>query len=71
MDAPTLKRAFKHPSNYKPIIFCTISLVAVGILMLIFGILVLLLDHIEMGPPHYDTQYERYQGSSMAHILGK
>lgn len=71
MAGSVILEAVKHRSNHKPIIFCSLTLVAVGILMTIFGILVLLLDHAELGPPVYDSQYERYQGSSLAHILGE
>ena len=60
-----------HLVNYKPIILCTISLIVVGVLMIAFGIVALLLDHVEMGPPHFDTEYNRYSGSSLVHILGK
>lgn len=66
-----IMEAVRHRANHKPIIFCSLSLVAVGILMSVFGVIVLLLDHAELGPPVYDSQYERYAGSSLAHILGE
>lgn len=71
MDRNNLRRAIEHPVNYRPIVLCTIALMAVGILMLVFGIVALLVDHIELGPPHFDEHYERYQNSSMPHIIGK
>lgn len=71
MDRENLTRAMRHPANFKPIIFCTISLLAIGVIMVIFGIVVVVIDNIELGPPHYDSQYERYVGSSLAHIIGK
>lgn len=58
-------------AKYKPIIFCSVFLVAIGILMVIFGIIVLLIDHVELGPPVFDNEYERYSGSSLFHIVGK
>jgi len=67
----SLLGAVKHPANHKPLIFCSMSMVAVGMLMVVFGGVIMLLDHVEMGPPHFDSQYERYAGSSLAHILGK
>lgn len=38
--------------------------------MVVLGIVIVLVDHVEMGPPQFDTQYERYAGSSLFHILG-
>ena len=71
MDRENLKRAVEHPANLRPIIFCTISLLAIGVIMLIFGIVVVLIDNIDLGPPHFDEHYERYVGSSLAHIIGE
>lgn len=71
MDGTSLKRAFKLPTNYNPIIFCTISLVAIGVVIIMTGAIIILVDHIELGPPHYDQEYERYVGSSLAQILGE
>lgn len=71
MDGHVIVRAVKHPANYKPIIFCSISLVAVGSIMVILGIVIMLIDHVEMGPPHFDPLYERYEGSSLASVMGK
>ena len=64
-------QAVRYPGNYKPIIFCTISMVAIGILMLVLGLVLVLLDHIEMGPPHFDALYERYEGTSLPGIIGE
>jgi hypothetical protein len=71
MNKESVSQAVKDPANYKPIIFCTISLLAIGIVMVIFGLIVVLLDSIEMGPPQFDAQYERYDNSSLAHIIGE
>lgn len=70
-DGAVLIRALRHPDNYKPIVFCSISLIAAGIVMVVIGVIIILVDHIELGPPHYDDQFARYQGSSFAHIAGK
>ncbi|CAA3006445.1 Hypothetical predicted protein [Olea europaea subsp. europaea] len=64
-----LRQAIRDPSNYKPIIFCTMSMVAVGIIMAVFGLVLVLLDHIELGPPQYDSEWERYNGSSLPGII--
>lgn len=71
VDTSDLIRAVKDPSNYKPIIFCTVSLATIGVLMIVLGLVIIMLDHIDLGPPHFDNEYERYVGSSMPHILGK
>jgi hypothetical protein len=71
IDRENLKRAVSHPANFRPIIFCTISLLAIGVVMVILGAVVLLIDNIELGPPQFDEEYERYQGSSLAHIIGE
>lgn len=71
LSGSAILEAVKHRANHKPIIFCSLGLVAVGLLMTIFGVVALLLDHAELGPPVYDSHYERYAGSSLAHILGK
>lgn len=71
MDGYGLARAVKHPGNYKPIIFCSVSLIGIGLLMVVLGIVLLLLDHIELGPPVYDPEYERHEGTSLATVMGK
>ena len=71
IDGNVLINAVKHRANYKPIIFCSISLAAIGMLMVVLGMVIMMIDHVELGPPHYDSQYERYEGSNLAHITGK
>lgn len=71
INGPGLKGAVKNRAKFKPIIFRTISLVAIGLVIAIFGAVIVLIDNIEMGPPQYDSQYERHAGSSLAHIMGR
>lgn len=71
MCPATLKRAMEHPVNFLPIVYCTIGMVVVGILMFTVGLIVLIIDSAELGPPQQDNQYDRYSGSNMAHIISK
>lgn len=70
LNRTNLKEAVECSANYRPIIFCSASLIAVGLLLVVAGGVVMFIDHIELGPPHYDSEYERYVGSSLAQILG-
>lgn len=66
-----LKNAIECSSNYRPVIFCSTSMTAIGMLLMVAGTVVILIDHVELGPPQYDREYERYVGSSLAHIIGE
>lgn len=46
-------------------------MIAIGSLVLVAGIVVIVIDHIELGPPQFDEQFERYSRSSLAQTLGK
>lgn len=70
LNRANLLEAVKCSSNYQPIIFCSISLIGIGMLLVVAGAIVVLIDHVELGPPQYDREYERYVGSSLAHIVG-
>lgn len=70
LNRANLIKAVECSSNYRPIIFCSISLTTVGMLLIVAGAVVMLIDHIELGPPQFDKEYERYVGSSLAHIVG-
>lgn len=71
LDGSVLIQTVKHPANYTPLIYCSASLIAAGMLIVVFGLAIMLIDHIELGPPHYDPEYERYVGANLAHIVGK
>lgn len=58
-------------SNLIPISLCASSMFAVGSLMLAAGLVVMIFDRLEMGPPHYDELFERYEGSSLGGIVGE
>lgn len=57
--------------NLIPISLCASSMIAIGSLMLAGGVVVMIFDHMELGPPQFDEQYERYSGSSLSEIVGK
>lgn len=66
-----LVKAVRHPANFKPLVICSVLLIVMAILIILCGILVMIFDHIELGPPHYDKIYTRYSGTNLGHIIGK
>lgn len=70
-SANEITAAMGHPSNFGPILACTISFIVVGLLMMVTGGVICLIYYTEITPPNFDSNYHRYVGSSMPRIVGK
>lgn len=62
--------AIGNPNNFEPILACTVVFIVVGMLMMITGGVICLIYYTEITPPNFDSNYQRYVGSSMPRIVG-
>lgn len=67
----SINRIETRPKNDKSMVLCSAIMIVLGVLLVVLGLMVMILNHLEYGPPVFDDLYERYDNSSMEHILGK